>query len=224
MNAKGRLLLVALLFGSALFLPARTANVTIGKVGEEVPDQVSENHGWPQGTLALINHPLRHKGWKIIWGGSAGDMSTFSFTPKSPEDVQTLVHIYAKMVKRGTIHLIPREGATHSFATPIGETDVSILLRIGSPKLVKKWYDQLATDAKGQKAHKGRAFPKPLGTIPPTLQIFVGNKAVDLKKLKVPAHLTVRGVMTPDERKAVEKAPMIKAIDAFISSQPDPKK
>lgn len=183
-------------------------------------EEVAQRHGWPEGSLDLINHPLRHIGWKFIFGTSAGDQTSFAFTPRTPAQVQTIVDLYKKVAKTGGfIALRLGERPPDNFATLVSpEADAAVVLRIGSQKLLDDWFSRLKTDPEGNRIHGKRVLSEPPKAVAPMLTIYAGNHAVDLASLRIPKHITVHAAVSDQHRRQHPDDPLLKRIDQYVTT------
>ncbi len=213
-------LVIAVLIPLTSDLTARTVQRVLADKGKPISKQVAEHHDWPAGTLELVNHPLRLKAWKIVRGTTAGDKTSFAFTPRTPEQVQTVLDLYARTVAAdgGWVRINARPHPAKSFTTPLGpDLGVAIILNMGSQKLVDDWFHRLPKTGDGKRAYKNRVMDHPPGVLPTTLEIYGANKGVDLTKLVLPKNLAFVVAVTKEEREANPDDPRIKAVDQFAA-------
>jgi hypothetical protein len=198
---------------------ARAVTQSVCKPGEKLSPEAAGAHGWPEGTLDLVNHPLRHSGWRHFFNTEPADRVNFVFLPRSNRELKALVKQFAKIGgKNGMVILDPRPCQLHSFVIPIKEElNAAAVLNIGSQKILEHWYAGLPVDFQGNKLHNNA----PLAAAPtagaPTLTIFAGNEALDLDKMKLPKSVMVRAAVTDQHRTEHPDDPVVAKIDRLIA-------
>jgi hypothetical protein len=166
--------------------------------------------GWPQGVLKVINDPLRVNGWHPWFSECPNDGYYYSMDVRQPQDVNHLITLLAA-IKAGKLelNLDPAEGAPHADA-------VGAIFGLGNQVIVDSWFKTLPEIEPGFRQFGVHRYHEPPPAQPPTLTIYVGHKAVDLKKLRIPANIEVTAPTAKSYRE--EHADVIKVIDEFIDS------
>jgi hypothetical protein len=210
----------------------------VASPGQPVDEQVAESYGWPDGTLDLVNDPLRRNGWLPWFSGCPNDVQYFEFEVLNSDDVNRLIRLLAKVKRspgpvnyqafRPLIRL-----SVDSEMQPVGAggvpklgNNVGAVFSIGSQNRLNEWFKQLPGGKFG--VHQ---YEHPPEAVPPTLTLYVRHPAIDLAKLRIPAAVEVRPQYELSA-KAVEQAkaqgikadpvaeelrPTVEAINQFIT-------
>ena len=155
---------------------------------------------WPDGTLALVNHPLRDKGWNDWFTQHPNDVCEFELKVRNEKDVQELIDLLAK-VKGGArcVVLSPHGDHYVNYFAPEAEgsraTEIptAATFSIGDQTIIDKWYERLPKDETGARKFGAHRYQKPPTARPPTLTLYVGSEALeDLTKIRVPSDVELR--------------------------------
>jgi len=164
--------------------------------------------GWPKGVLKLINDPLRTSGWYSWFSECANDGYYYGMDVRRPEDVNRLIKILAAIeAKTIELRLDPAEGAPHA-------NGVGAIFALGNQSIVNRWFLTLREVKPGIRQFGVHEYRKPPTAQPPTLTLYVGHRAIDLKKLTIPANVEVTAPNAKSYRKKHKDAFI--AIDEFI--------
>ena len=178
-------------------VPAAAGTSQVASKG--VPYSAKER-AWPEGTLALVNHPLRDKGWNDWFTQHPNDVCVFELKVRHEKDVQELIDLLAK-VKGGARCLVLSPHGNHyvnSFAPPPqparpSEIPTGATFSIGDQAIIDKWYERLPKDETGARKFGAHRYEKPPTALPPTLTLYVGSPALeDLAGIRVPAGVELR--------------------------------
>lgn len=168
--------------------PAATA-------GSPVSQEVAEYMGWPAGTMALVNDSLRGDGWTPCFSEWPNDMDLFEMRVKDSKDVQHLIDLLAK-VDGSPVYIFLDPGSEPrglGFTTTLPEGNaIGVVFSIGSQKQIDQWYGHLDEVEPGVRKFGVHRYEQPPVARPPTLTLYVGNDAVDLATLTIPAKVKIR--------------------------------
>ena len=90
---------------------------------------------------------------------------------------------------------------------------------IGSQKRLNEWYEQLREEEPGVRVFGAHRLRQPPQALPPTLTLYAGNEAIDLKSLKIPAAVEVTAAVSSADREEEKNAALIKTIDDFVAKR-----
>jgi len=187
--------------------------------GQPVSATLAEIHGWPEGTLAILNDPLRGDGWNPWFTEWPNDLNHYEMRVKSTEDVQHLIDLLVKI--KGSpvqIFLDPRdEPSGLGFTTTLPEGNgIGAMFSIGSQKQIDQWYGHLEEAKPGVRKFGGYRLQQPPGARPPTLTLYVGNDAVDLATLRIPAKVEARAGYNDKYREEHKDDKVLQEIEKFV--------
>jgi hypothetical protein len=187
----------------ALALSGEDKVVARGQTAKALP-------GWPQGVLEFINDPLRVNGWHPWFSECPNDGYYYSMEVRQPQDVNHLIKLLAAIkANKVELNLDPANGARHA-------DGVGAIFALGNQAIMDRWFKTLPEIEPGIRQFGVHRYREPPAAQPPTLTIYVGHKAVDLKKLRIPVNIEVTAPTAKSYRE--EHAEAIKAIDEFIAS------
>jgi len=183
--------MAGVLFALPLPLPAASGTHRVASRGKPV----AAADGWPEGVLALVNDPARTDGWRPWFSGLPNAITYYCFVVNDTEDVNRLVRRLAK-VKADVLQLRLRAGQHRavqggSTVSPQDE-GAAVVFSIGDQASINRWYQRLPEVSPGVRQFGVHRYTKPPAALPPTLTIYVGHKAVDLDRLKVPPNVRVQ--------------------------------
>ena len=114
----------------ALAISGRDRVVARGQMAKALP-------GWPQGVLALINHPTRVNGWHPWFSECPNDRYYYELDVRRPEDMNRLLEALAA-VKAETVQLRldPADGAPHA-------DGVGAVFALGNQPILDRWFTTL---------------------------------------------------------------------------------
>jgi len=170
-------------WGSRLDAAAGTSTVaTSGQPAYIAP-------GWPDGVDAVVNDPARTTGWNDWFSGWPSDVNHYGYQIGDMADLNRLVRALAA-VQPGLrqIRLAPMQepkGLGWVTSLPAGN-DVPVMFSIGNQKTLDTWFQRQPGGTLGKLQFEATPV-----AVPPTLTIFVLNKAVDLQQLDIPDGINV---------------------------------
>jgi hypothetical protein len=184
---------------------------------------VAAQPDWPKGALDLVNDPLRTEGWNPWFSECPNDVNFYAF---AVSDTNQVNHLIAKLaaIKADRIKLLlspAPEPRVLAFATVLEDgNDAAAVFSIGSQKRTDEWYQHLREVEPGVREFGVHLYHEPPKAQPPTLTLYVGHKAIDLKGLKVPPSVEVSVAVSAAYRSEGKQADLIKAIDDFAARHP----
>lgn len=184
---------------SAAPSPASGASGTSQVASKGVP-YFAKKLAWPEGTLALVNHPLRGNGWNDWFTQLPNDVCVFELKVRNEKDVQELIDLLAKVKGGARCVLLSPHGnhyvnssAPDPEAPRSSEIPTAATFSIGDQTILDKWYERLPKDETGARKFGAHRYEKPPTARPPTLTLYVGSPALeDLTKIRVPADVELR--------------------------------
>ncbi len=166
--------------------------------------------GWPQGVLELINDPVRVNGWHPWFSECPNDRYYYEMDVRRPQDVNRLIKLLAAIKCRTLeLNLNPADGAPHA-------DGVGAIFALGNQPIINRWFMTLTEVEPGIRRFGVHRYREPPTAQPPTLTVYVGHKAVDLRKLTIPTNVAVTAPNAKSYR--AKHSDMFKVIDAFIDS------
>ena len=175
---------------------------------------------WPEGVLELVNDPLRAEGWKPWFSEWPNDVNFYTFEVTGTNDVNRLIaNLAAIKCAKPRVRLYPgKEARGLGFTTVLDEGNgAAAVFSIGSQKRIDEWYQHLKEVEPGVRAFGVARYHETPKAQPPTLMLYAGNPAIDLKHLQIPPAVEVRAAISAAERAKGENAAVIKAIDDFVA-------
>lgn len=157
---------------------------------------VSETPGWPEGTLALINDPLRTYGWNPWFSECANDVNWYEFKIRDTEEVNHLIKkLVAIKATKVTIQFEAGKSAPEIGSVPASSQSnrVAVVFSVGNQKRLTEWYQQLKEVEPGVRGFGVWRYTNAPTALPPTLTIYAGHEAIDIKRLKIPPNVEVSG-------------------------------
>jgi hypothetical protein len=150
--------------------------------------------GWPAGTVDLLNDPQRTEGWNPWFSECPNDVNHYAFQIQSTGEINRLLAKLAT-IKAGRILLVlspDKEPRGLGFTTVLPDGNgAAAVFSIGSQKMLDEWFARLEKTSTGTRKFGVHTLTEPPKATPPTLTLYTGNKAVDLKTLQVPANVEV---------------------------------
>lgn len=141
--------------------------------------------GWPAGTLALINDPLRTGGWHHFFSECPNDSQYYGLDVRDPDDVNHLIQLLAAIdTTELELSILPETGASHAGG-------VGAVFALGNQPILDEWFAGLREVEPGVRAFGVHRFREAPPAQPPTLIVYSKHKAVDLKRLKIPLKIDV---------------------------------
>jgi hypothetical protein len=190
--------------GALLLVPARTS-VAAGTVQVAWPGKpVAAVTNWSAGVLELVNDPLRTTGWNPGPSRSPQTVSYYELKVRNTDEVNRLIQKLAAIkAPKVQVRLNPGKEATYLtpatvFMLPAGN-GTSVVFSVDNQEGLDAWY------------YLGTYTPWP-----PTLTIYVGHDAIELKKLNVPPTVEVLADVVWASGNATPSSAVLKGIEEFI--------
>jgi hypothetical protein len=161
---------------------------------------------WPEGVADLVNDPARAAGWNPWFTEWPNDVHQYSFKIKSTDDVNRLLEkLAAVKTERTQLRLSPeKEPDSIGWVTRLPEDNfIAAMFSIGDQTQIDEWYKHV------RKPFGTMNFKAAPVAVPPTLTLYVQDKAIDLDALKIPEGIDVSigGVPTLFHEMNLEKDP-----------------
>ena len=143
---------------------------------------------WPAGAGELVNDPARTVGLNSWFSEWPNDVNQYGFEIATMDDLNRLIKKLAEIkteVKQ--LRLCPqKEPRGLGWVTSLPEgNNTPVIFSIGDQSRIDEWYKHV------RKPFGKMEFLAAPIAVPPTLTIYVQNKAVDLDKLEIPEGITV---------------------------------
>jgi len=219
-----RVVLGVMVTGLLLALPviawAIAGTDHVATPGQMIALEAVENYEWPEGTLELVNDPLRGDGWHPWFSECPNDVLYFEMNVQRNEDVRHLIDRMRKVKSlRRQIVLHPGSQAEPIPLTKRRLTDAGIgaVFQIGSQARINQWYEHLAEVRPGVKGFGRLEYEKPPEARPPTLVLYVQHPAVNLDKLQVPPTIQVTCEIDQNFRKDEANRELVDQIEQFVA-------
>jgi hypothetical protein len=189
-------------------LPAAALYMESYGGAEPVTLEQAAEYGWPKGTLALVNHPLRKQSWYGIWSGLPNDARQFLYRVDNTDDANQLLAVLQKIETKKRNLLISPESELHPALNKNLKGNASFV--IGSQTLI----DQYAPHATPQVKKLGDDSPY-FHALAPVITVCVGDGRIDLSKLIIPKGVDAK-VLSPLPK---DLDPKLRAqLDAFAAA------
>jgi hypothetical protein len=150
---------------------------------------------YPEGAGDVINHPSRGEGWNDWFSEWPNDVNHYLFPLKTTDELNAVIEQFAKIQSDHLeIHLAPlAEPRGLGWTTSLKEgNNAAAVFSLGDQAILDDWYKRLD----GKKFGVMEFTAKPTAA-PPTLTIFIDNKAVQLTALKIPPQIKVTSGYMP---------------------------
>lgn len=180
---------------------------------------VESRPGWPEGTVALINDPVRTTGWNPWFSELPNDVNYYGFEPQNMDDVNRLIQKLSD-IKGTKVHLRLNpspEASPFGYVSTRWNPRTAAVLTLGNQEVLNRWFSRNPEIRPGVRKFGVSELSKPPVAMPPTLTLYVGQLLFDLDRLKVPPGVMVEPDVTPAQRKEQPDSATIKAIDHFVS-------
>lgn len=183
---------------------------------------VAAEPDWPEGVLDLVNDPLRTEGWNPWFSEWPNDVKHYAFQVRGTNDVNRLLKKLAA-IKHAKVQVLlypDKEPRGLGFTTVLNEGNgAAAVFSIGSQKRIDQWYQHLEEGEPGVRVFGVHRFRKPPEAHPPTLALYVGNQAIDLKALKIPPSVEVTSAVSAAYPAEGKNAALVAAIDDFVAKR-----
>lgn len=155
---------------------------------------VAESPTWPAGVAAIINDPTRTTGWKDWFSEWPNDVNQYAFEIASTDDLNRLLEKLAATkaeVRQVRLSFLKEpDGLGWVTSAPKGN-NIAAVFSLGDQTRIDEWYKRV------RKPFGKMEFTAAPVAVPPTLTIFVQNKAVNLEQLKIPKGINVSSGYVP---------------------------
>src|SRR5687768_9742220 len=149
---------------------------------------------WPEGAGAIVNDPARTTGCNSWFSEWPNDVNQYAFDIKGSDDLNRLIEKLAAVkadVRQVRLSYL-REPSGLGWVTQVPKGNgIAVIFSIGDQSRIDEWYKTV------RKPFGVMEFTAAPVAVPPTLTIFVQNKAVNLDKLKIPEGITVTSGYVP---------------------------
>ena len=176
------------------------------------PMVTMEVEPWPEGTLDLINDPLRTDGWQTWFSEAPNDFETFNFKADSVDEINHLIRKLAA-IKADQIQLVIRLGEPRCAEDFPSDVQFSI----GNQSLINIWFDGLECDETGARIWGVHRYTEPPKASPPRLMLLMGAEGVELDTLEIPPNVEVLSKVDEKYRSDHPGDVMLKAVDEFVT-------
>jgi hypothetical protein len=150
--------------------------------------------GWPEGVGELVNDPMRTTGWYSWFTEWPNDVRQYGFEVKSTDEINRLIEklgsIKSDLRQIRLSHLKEPSGLGWVTLLPEGN-NIAVIFSIGDQRRIDEWYKTVS------KPFGVMEFTAAPMAVPPTLTIFVQNKAVNLEQLRIPKGIHVESGYVP---------------------------
>ncbi len=190
---------ILLLFVARIFTAQQAFAIAgtdqVASPGKPVTLEEAAQYLWPVGVLEFINDPARTTGWNSWFSGTSSHVNNYLYRVKSTADANRLIAKFAQIS-------VPKQQLVLAFG--MGPTSVGIgqvvpedgengaMFDIGSQKKLDDWFYQQASNRGINTITK-----QPPQVQPPTLHLYVHNRAIDLTKLEIPPWVEVSAAYEP---------------------------
>ena len=168
--------------------------------------------GWPEGVQEVINDAVRTNGWHSWFSECPNDTRTFELHIRNGEDAARLVRKLAAVKSdRRVIRLAPGARAEHAGGA-------GAVFTLGNQPELTRWYLNLPEVSPGFRQFGVHLYSEMPTAQPPTLTLYVGHEAIDLKALGIPPAIEVEAAVTDAYRGEHKDDAILRTIDAFIDA------
>jgi hypothetical protein len=181
---------------------------------------VAVQPGWPAGVLKLVNDPLRTDGWNPWFSEWPNDVNYYAYEVGGTNDVNELIAKLAaiKTAKPQVLLRPGKEARALAFTTVLKEGNgTAVVFSIGSQERINQWYERLEEVEPGVRKFGVARYREVPQAHPPTLTLYAGHPAIDLKSLRIPPSVEVSAVVSAADRADAQNAAAVKAIDDFLA-------
>lgn len=222
MSLRPAILIVVLAFAMTNATRAWSAAGTdhVARPGERISPEVVAHYEWPEGSVELVNDPLRANGWHPWFSELPNDTIYFEMNVRDARDVQHLIDQMKKVktLKR-RIALHPgREANIVSYTKFVkAGNEIGAVFQIGSQARLDQWYEHLAEVRPGVKVFGVHEYEKAPEAQPPTLILYVQHPTIDLDKLEIPTTIQVTTDIDLHFRKDDANRELIARLEQFAA-------
>lgn len=173
---------------SNLFAAGGTSTIATKGQPAAVPE------GWSEGVGAIVNDPTRTSGWNSWFSEWPNDVNQYAFEIASTDDLNRLLEKLAatKSEVRQVRLSYLKEPSGMGWVTNVPkDNNIAAIFSLGNQARIDEWYKRV------RKPFGAMEFTAAPVAVPPTLTIFVQNKAVNLEELKIPEGIIVTSGYVP---------------------------
>jgi len=150
--------------------------------------------GWPEGLGELLNDPARTTGWLDWFSEWPNDVNHYAFENATTDDINRLIEKLAAVkseVRQIRLSYL-REPSGLGWVTQLPKGNgIAAIFSMGDQERIDEWYKRV------RKPFGVMEFTAAPVAVPPTLTIFIRNKAVNLDEIKIPEGITVTSGNVP---------------------------
>jgi hypothetical protein len=174
-----------------------------------IPQELARVRGWPDGTLNLVNHPLRVEGWHSYFSELPNDVEQFAYRMENAADANQLIEVLGRIRSREvTLALTPlKEHAQEKRTFPA-------VFSLGSQPILDAWFKKLPGGKFG--VHQ---YTEPPKAMPPTLLLCLGGGKIELERLQVPARVRVALSVPVDYEKEHPNDPLLARLKRYAAER-----
>ena len=175
--------------------------------------------GWPAGVLELVNDPLRTDGWNPWFSQMANDVNFYGFEVRDTDDVNRLIQTLAAIkASKVQVQLNPGSEASYlGYSTVLKKGNgTAVVFSVGNQDVLNDWYQRLPEVEPGVRKIGKWEFKQAPTASPPRLIVYVGNDAIDLKKLNIPQAVEVSTNRLAAAGDDPPDSAVVKAIEEFV--------
>ena len=163
--------------------------------------------GWPEGVGKVLNDPVRAAGWHHWFSECPNDNYAYEMDISNMADVNRLIGNMATIQSEGIeVSLDPTKASTHG-------NKMGAVFTLGNQMILNLWFFNLKFDKSGVRRFGLHRLVDPPVAQPPTLFLYVGHPAIDLKQLVIPAGVKVTSYVSLPYKQEHPNEPTILAIE-----------
>jgi hypothetical protein len=171
---------------------------------------------WPDGTMELVNDPLRTSGWNPFFSELSNEVNFYEYKIRGTADVNHLLELLAAIQCTNATVLLSPDKQSKAGGDAAEKKRTAVTFSIGDQQRLDEWYARLPEVEPGVRGFGLWRYKEPPVTTPPTLIIFCGHEAVNLKQVKIPASVKVVADVEHAETGTEET---VKAIKEFVTER-----
>lgn len=164
---------------------------------EKALSDLGSRLGWPPGTLALVNDPLREAGWHSWFSELPNDVYEFGYSWERVAELNRLIALLGEIeVDTPVLTLADRTPVKNEWDD---REPRSLVFRIGSQRIMDAWYERLPVqnNLRVFGPHRYNRVPEAL---PPTMVLYLAETGVDPDQLDVPLHVRVQPLLRDENQ------------------------
>lgn len=200
---------------------AFSSDSVVALEGRPIPEEMARGYGWPEGVLALLNTPFRTAGWNPWFSELRNDVNIYAMKPRDPAELEQVIKGFAAIRSEGLQIRLERgpEPVAIGYTTKLPKGNgIAAMFSIGCQETTNQWYRNLPEVEPGVREFGSQRYVECPKASPPILTLYVGNDAVDLTKLDIPASIAVTFSQSEAYLKEHKDDPDVIAIDVFVEA------